>query len=143
MSLLAPISIDKEDTRWKEGISFYMSVKAEFDLEFGAAAEEFEHPVIDMIDSITGGVYDKMKRDRKDMPFVYAKVIDFWPSVTEIKIYDDGKEDKIQEDNMNVMIGTIKDFANKPEFSLITQIFKSGFPVVPFPDVERCLGLRP
>ena len=41
------------------------------------------------------------------------------------------------------MIGTIKDFAKKPEFSLITQLFKNGFPVVPFPDVERCLGLKP
>lgn len=56
MGLLAPISIDKEDTRWKESISFFMSVKTEFDLEFGRAAEEFEHPILDMISAITGGV---------------------------------------------------------------------------------------
>ena len=81
MDLLTPINIDKTDIRWRESISFFMSVKTELELEFGSAAEEFEHPVLSMIDSVTGGVYDKMKRDRKDMPFVYAKVLDFWPSV--------------------------------------------------------------
>lgn len=54
------------------------------------------------------------------MPFVFAKVLDFWPSVTELKIFYKGEEDKVQEDNLNIMIGTIKDFASKPEFSLIT-----------------------
>lgn len=120
MSLLAPISIDKEDTRWKQSISFFMSIKTEFDLEFGKAAEEFEHPILDMVSVITGSFQDKIKRDRESMPFIYAKILDFWPSVTELKIYDNGIEDKKQEDTLNIMIGTIKDFASKPEFSLIT-----------------------
>jgi hypothetical protein len=49
----------------------------------------------------------------------------------------------MQSDYLNIMIGSIKDYASKPEFSMITQLFKNGFPVVPFPNVERCLGLKP
>ena len=33
-----------------------MSIKLELDLEFGRAAEEFEHPVLEMMDSLIGGV---------------------------------------------------------------------------------------
>ena len=57
-------------------------------------------------------IKDKITDGRKEMPFVYAKVLDFHPSVTELHIFDGGHEDKKQSDNLNVMIGTIKDFAN-------------------------------
>ena len=39
MGLLKPLSIDKDDPRWKETLSFFMSMKAEFMLEFGRNAE--------------------------------------------------------------------------------------------------------
>jgi hypothetical protein len=64
MSFLQPLSLDKDDSRWKESLSFFMSVKTELFLEFGRNAEGFEHPILDSLNSVTGMLFNHSIKEK-------------------------------------------------------------------------------
>jgi len=82
---------------------------------------------------------------KSKIPYVMGRMIDFHPVVQEVKVWRLGKVGRkgFEENDTNKIIMDIKEKANEPMMKLLIQFFNTGIPMVPFPDVETCLGLHP
>lgn len=110
MELLQTTKIDKDDERWKSTQSFYMSTKFAMEFEFGDDASAAFNPV-DILAGITGNKDIKNIKDKfkANMPYIFAKVVDFTPEVRELTIMDSkGKLDKSEGKRLNDFIKNIK-----------------------------------
>ena len=79
------------------------------------------------------------------IPLIFGILKDFRPNVKELKVFDSSGRQKFDEArDLNDKIMNMKDVTKKNKaLKLISdRIFGQGFPMVPFPDVERCLGLQ-
>jgi len=79
----------------------------------------------------------------KTTPYVYGRVIDFTPKVTELNLFTNGEKDEEEGHILNDLITNTKDKLNEPSIKMITGFFNRGFPMIPFPVVERCINLQP
>lgn len=48
-----------------------------------------------------------------------------------------------EEHDTNMIIKNIKDKAKEPMIKTLITFFNTGIPMVPFPEIETCLGLHP
>jgi len=78
------------------------------------------------------------------IPYVVGRMIDFHPTVEEVKVWRLGKVGRKghEEHDTNTVIMKIKEKANEPMIKLLIQFFNTGIPMVPFPSIEHCLGLN-
>ena len=79
----------------------------------------------------------------KSAPYIYTRVVDFTPKVTELNLFSNGVKDEEEGHVLNEHVANIKDYLNEPSIKMITSFFNRGVPFVPFPIVERCLMLEP
>ena len=95
------------------------------EFEFGKNAVGFDSPMLETLGSMTGlnNIMDSYKKTKSRTPFVYAKVIDFKPTLKELKMWTDGKEDEASERNFNVLFDDIKKLKEKPELALLITMF--------------------
>lgn len=76
---------------------------------------------------------------------IFGIMTDFRPKIKELKVFDkNGKAQIDQADELNDKIMDLKKLSRtQPILKMVTEkVFEQGFPMVPFPDVERCLGLK-
>ena len=87
------------------------------------------------------------------MPTIFGKLLNFKPEVSELKVVKNYHElDEVDKelseeeearqllDKINQGISFIND---NPTSKMIFDGFNTGIPMVPFPEVEGCLGLMP
>lgn len=77
---------------------------------------------------------------------IFGIMKDFRPKIKELKVFDKNGNAKIdQADELNDKIMDLQKLSRtNPILKMVSdKIFGQGFPMVPFPDVERCLGLKP
>lgn len=85
-----------------------------------------------------------MKRKAsKEAPFINGKIVDFVPVVQEMNVWTNGELDDTAGNKLNYYIDNIKRKLDEPAIKMITGFFNNGVPLVPFPQVQRCLGLIP
>merc|ERR1712086_412985 len=77
------------------------------------------------------------------MPYIYGRIVDFTPRIKELNIKTNGELDKREGDTLNNFISNIKSKMDLPAIKMITGFFNQGVPMVPFPNVQRCLGMKP
>lgn len=151
MELFASIVPEEDDPKWKEHNSFFMSLQGEMDFDFSDGAKVFKPKF--SLEGLTGtDIFDKMTDPlmqdvnlAEGVPMVFGILKDFRPVVKELKVFDkNGKAQIDQADELNEKINNLKDLSrSNPVLKVVTEkIFGQGFPMVPFPDVERCLGLK-
>jgi hypothetical protein len=110
------------------------------------------NPKVDL-EALTGTdlfnkVTDPLMKDvniAEGVPMIFGTLKDFRPIIKELKVFDkNGKAKLDQADALNDKIMDLKRLSKKqPILKMVTdKIFGQGFPMVPFPDVERCLGLK-
>jgi hypothetical protein len=78
------------------------------------------------------------------VPLIFGMVKDFRPVVKELKVFDKSGNAMIDEaDDLNDKIMNINELSKTdPQLKFVTDtVFNQGIPMVPFPDVARCLGL--
>lgn len=76
------------------------------------------------------------------MPYFFVKFDNFQPRFTEIKLKDSLNEtDSTGVKYLNEKIQGWETTLNNPALKAIFDTFHGGFPLVPFPTIERCLGL--
>lgn len=87
---------------------------------------------------------------RKKMPVIFGKLLNFTPKVSElivVKDVDDHFDTTTSEQESEKLLAKVNqgfDFLNEnPTFNTILEGINQGVPMVPFPTVEDCLGLRP
>lgn len=98
----------------------------------------------DMFDSLM----DPIAKDiniAEGVPLIFGIVNDFRPNIKELKVFN--KKGRTQVDaakKLNNQIMNLKEeFISNPTLKMVKDLmFGKGFPMVPFPDVERCLGLN-
>ena len=150
MELFTDTTPDENDPKWKEHSSFFMSLQGEMDFDFSDGAKVFKPKIslegltgTDLFDTLT----NPMKKDvniAEGVPMIFGILKDFRPKIKELKVFDKrGKARLDQADELNDKIMDLKQMMRThPYLSLVSeQIFGQGFPMVPFPDVERCFGL--
>jgi hypothetical protein len=98
-----------------------------------------------MVGSLLGGTkhIEKLEENKKKIPFIMGRIIDFTPEVSELRLYTNGQLDEEEGHVLNDMIKNIKNKLDEPSVKTITTFFNMGVPMVPFPKVEECLGLVP
>lgn len=126
---------DEEKMHWKPFRSFFISMKALIELDFSEQAKMFAPFGI------------RAQNLAQEVPSIFARLKKFDPIINELKVWK-GEEEIISEaESLNEKIMSLKNFdmlgpligsTVKP---LIDQIFGMGFPLVPFPSIQRCLGL--
>ena len=123
-----------------------MSTKATINAEFGQDAKTSQGiEVIKMMGSLLGGTkyIDTFESQKKKIPFILGRVLDFTPEVTELRMYKDGELDSEEGHQLNNLIMNIKNKLDEPAIKTITSFMNMGIPMIPFPKVEDCLGLTP
>jgi hypothetical protein len=91
------------------------------------------------------GENERWNEMKSRMPYVVGRIIDFHPSVHEVKVWRLGKVGRKghEEHDTNRVIMDIKDKAKDPMMKMLIQFLNQGIPMVPFPRIENCLGLSP
>ena len=151
MELFTSMVPEEDDPKWKEHNSFFMSLQGEMDFDFSDGAKVFKPKI--SLDGITGtDLFDKITDPLMQevnisdgIPMIFGILKDFRPIIKELKVYDRNGNAKIDEaDKLNEKISNLKNLSkSNPALAMVTdKIFGQGFPMVPFPDVERCLGLK-
>merc|ERR1712118_368095 len=80
------------------------------------------------------------------LPFIFGKVIEFEPTIKELKVFKGEREQLDEADFLNKKILNMRTdkFWDDPKIKPIVElIFGHKIPVAPFPEVERCLGIKP
>jgi hypothetical protein len=79
------------------------------------------------------------------LPMVFGKIKEFKPTFNEIKVMKNGVEKRDEAKNLNKRLNDLKRFSdeNAPLKFITDTLFGQGFPLAPFPAVEKCLGLNP
>lgn len=80
----------------------------------------------------------------KGVASIFGKIKRFDPKVHEIKVYQDDNETD-EADSINEQIKNMKDFSsNLPETlrPIYNKLLDQGIPLIPFPNIQRCLGLE-
>ena len=98
----------------------------------------------DMFDALTDPI-NKDVNIAEGVPMIFGILKDFRPVIKELKVFDKrGKARVDQADELNDKIMDLKKLTKKqPVLKMVTEkVFGQGFPMVPFPDVERCFGLH-
>lgn len=142
---------ETDDTKWKEHSSFFMSLQGEMDLDFSDKAKVYKPKL--SLDGLMGtDMFDSLLEPHvKDInlaegvPMIFGIVKDFRPTVKELKVFDKKRKAKVDEANvLNEKIMNLKNLAktNTVLKMVSEQMFGQGFPMIPFPEVERCLGLN-
>lgn len=76
------------------------------------------------------------------IPYVNLKVEKFSPRIKELIVTNKmGEFSSGGKNVLNNKIMKLEDTLNDPSIKTYIDIFNRGLPVVPFPAVERCLGL--
>lgn len=78
------------------------------------------------------------------VPLIFGIMRDFRPEIKELKVYDkngDAMLDKAQDLNKKIMNWRQLSKTNDQLKVVSDTVFNQGIPMVPFPDVARCLGL--
>jgi hypothetical protein len=151
MELFTSITPDEDDSKWKEHSSFFMSLQGEMDFDFSDGAKVFKPNFslegltgTDMFDALTDPI-NKDVNIAEGVPMIFGILKDFRPVIKELKVFDKrGKARVDQADELNDKIMDLKKLTKKqPVLKMVTEkVFGQGFPMVPFPDVERCFGLH-
>lgn len=121
------------------------------DFDFSDGAKVFKPKIslegltgTDLFDKVT----DPLSQDvniAEGVPMIFGIMTDFRPKIKELKVFDkNGKAQLDQADELNDKIMDLKKLSRtQPILKMVTEkVFEQGFPMVPFPDVERCLGLK-
>jgi len=97
--------------------------------------------------SFLGDHTEKLKETHSDLvndlvPYVNMKIEKFSPRIKELKFKNKyGKLDSGAREHLNNKISRMEETLNDPNVKMVTDIFNKGFPIVPFPSIERCLGM--
>lgn len=84
----------------------------------------------------------------KTSPFVLGRIIDFRPTINELKVFRGDEEHRDEATKLNKQITAFKNKQKKFEDDPIigqayNALFKNAMPLTPYPAAERCLGLEP
>ena len=60
-----------------------------------------------------------------------------------MNVWTNGEVDDTAGNKLNYLIDNIRSKLDEPAIKMITGFFNNGAPLVPFPQVQRCLGLAP
>ena len=78
------------------------------------------------------------------IPLVFGRIKDFRPTFNEVRSFKKGKERKDEADKLNKRLDSLKQWNDNTGMKFVTDtLFGQGFPLAPFPAVEKCLGLEP
>ena len=84
------------------------------------------------------------------MPVIFGKLLNFTPKVSELRVVKDVVEHfdtTTSDEESEKLLAKVNqgfDFLNEnPTLNTILEGINTGIPMVPFPTVEDCLGLRP
>lgn len=77
------------------------------------------------------------------LPYFFVKFEKFSPRITQLVLKNqEGQYDSAGKRHLNNKISKIEKTLNEPVFKMVTDLFNKGFPFVPFPAIERCLGMN-
>jgi hypothetical protein len=66
----------------------------------------------------------------------------FSPRVTQLVLKNRNNQyDSAGKEHLNNKITRIEETLNDPNIKMVTDLFNKGLPIVPFPAIERCLGM--
>lgn len=92
----------------------------------------------------------KIPKLSETLPFIFAKVVEFEPTIHEVKIFKEDKElygemkDEAQYLNQKIYDMRNHDFWDQPLVKPIVELlFGNSIPVMPYPNIEQCMGLKP
>jgi len=76
------------------------------------------------------------------MPYLNLKFEKFSPRISQL-VYKDrqGEYDSAGKDFLNNKLSKLEKTLDDEKLKTIVNLFHNGFPVVPFPVIERCLGM--
>ena len=140
------LATDMDDPRWEAYRHFYMTLSGTMNFDFTDTYKEpvnpfkglgFDLPIPDAFKEQHKKAAGAMK-----VPYIMG-VIEKWdPVVKGVKMFNGNNEvdnhgGQILNDKLNDFKGTM----NSPEIKMVTDVFNQGIPIVPFPAIERCLGM--
>lgn len=78
------------------------------------------------------------------LPLVFGRIKEFKPTFKEVKLFRKGIEKKDEAKKLNQRLDGLKQWNDNTGMKFITDtLFGQGFPLAPFPAVEKCLGMEP
>lgn len=110
----------------------------ELELDFSEQAKGINIPGADLLGGMAGTTLNE------DVPLIFGKVVDFKPIIKELKIYK-GEEALFDEaEKLNNKLSNLRTLHGETGLKALTDtVLGQGIPLVPFPEVQRCLGLSP
>ena len=145
LEFFTQLSAEKDDPRWEQFSSFFMSINANAEVSFHDAGSGSMD--LGILKTIIGDVPENVKEQHRDFmnklyPYVNMKLEKFSPRVKELRLKNsEGEYDSAGRQHLNNKISRIESTLNEPGIKMITDFFNKGFPFVPFPQIERCLGM--
>ena len=142
---------DNDPSKWTKWRSFYISMNTLIELDFSEDAKKIKIPgeqwISDLAKTFTG--QDKeftLPKMSENIPLIFGRVLDFQPTIHELKVFD-GKTEMLSEAktlNKAIMDARTHEFWENPVLRPVFELFFGHtVPLAPFPTTEACLGLRP
>ena len=118
-----------------------MTLSGSFNIDFNPDASAIKFPFSDLI-PIPDEIKNFKQNARKNVPWIVGKIQNFDPQVKDLKMYKDGNEvETTGRDHLNSKLQNFKRTIEDPKLKMLIDFLDNGIPLVPFPAVERCLGL--
>lgn len=113
-------------------------MSGELELDFSEKAKGINIPGADLI----GGMSETKITD--DVPLIFGKVVDFKPVIKELKVYKGDEALFDEAEKLNNKFTNLRTLHGETGLKALTDtVLGQGLPLVPFPEVQRCLGLSP
>ena len=139
------ITTEASDPRWEEYRSFYMTLSGTMNFDFTNSYKEPVNPFKGLIDiPIPEAFKEQHKKASQVMKVPYIMgVIEKWdPIIKDLKMFDKNQEvDNHGGQILNDKLNDFKRTMESPEIKMVTDVFNQGIPIVPYPAIERCLGM--
>lgn len=142
LEFFTAMTASTNDPRWKVWKSFYISATVDLDVTFNLKSSNFFDSIKQWVD-IDEEVIKRNKDFHKQMmPYVNMKIEKFSPRITQLVFKDEhGEFDSRGKNFLNNRLESFEQTLEDPNLKMARNLFDNGLPFVPFPQIERCLGM--
>jgi hypothetical protein len=129
-----------DDPRWKVWKSFYVSGTLDAEVSFNLDQINIMK-IMEQYIPLPESYYQFQRKSKQNSQMMNMKFEKFSPRITQL-VYKDshGEIEGKGQYFLNKKLANFEKTMEDPNLKMVTDLFHNGFPIVPFPAIERCLG---
>lgn len=138
MEYFSILAADEDDEHWKHYSSIFFSLEGTVTMDFDEYHVGKQFPFEGLI-PIPSKFHDDFYTGQ---PFIMGKVAEFTPLIKELRVFTQGRIDHDRADFLTDKLRNWKQTSEESSLKYLVNFMSLGMPLVPFPRIEECLGLK-